>query len=359
MLLFVLMHLVASVLAENAGLSRKALKFMIYMLLLYAGSVSFLDSPRKVVVVLKLYLLSFAWYGLQGLPRGVVAWHPLLANEDSYGPLMGISLAFSFFFAMAVRSRGWRLFAWAMVPLSALGVVVSFARGAALAAGAVLLHIVARSPRRVAAVASLALGAIVLLPVAALMLPLDTYLEELGTISEGKGAGTGKTRWVLWRLALGVFQESPLYGVGANNFGVVASRMFEPEDLEQTWHSAEQLYLVALHNPHVQILAEEGLVGFGLWIAMIVGFFKQTRRLQRDQAVARWTEQGGQAVDLRLAARGLEAAMIGFLANSIFYNQLYIHWFWSLLSISSVMTVLAASSSTAASETRPSHRPLP
>jgi O-antigen ligase len=342
LVVFVLMHLAASALAENAGLPRNSLRFMVYMLLLFAASMSLLDSPSKVVVVLKLYLLSFAWYGLQGMPQGLVAWHPLLANEDSYGPLMCLSLAFSHFFASATRSRRWQWFGRVMVPLSILGVALSFARGAALAAAAVLLHIVIRSPRKAATLGGLALAALLLLPAVALMIPLDAYIEEMKTISEGKDEGTGRARWVLWKLALDVFAQSPLYGVGANNFGVVASRIATPEQLAGAWDDPAQLYMIALHNPHVQILAEEGLIGFALWASMIVGFFRRTQHLQTQQSIARWAQRGGEALNLRAIAWGLEGTMLAFLANSVFYNQLYIHWFWSLLTIASVLAALVA-----------------
>lgn len=337
LILFVLLHLGASVFAENAGYSRDALKFMLYMVMLLASSVLFLDSPSKMIIVLKLYLLSFVWYSLQGLPNGRVTWHPLLANEDSYGPLMVISMAFSYFFALATSSRRWRLLARGIFFLSILGVVVSFARGASVAAGVVLLHILLRSPSRAKTLTGLVLATIVLLPVAALIVPLGPYIKEVQSSSEGD-----PVREALWRLAWDVFQESPLYGVGAFNFGVVAAKITVFDPTRTVGPDPAQLYSFAVHNAYLQILAEEGIIGITLWIGMVVGFFRRIRRLQTEGAIARWRGRGGEGVDLCLISRGLEGAMVGYLVNSVFYNQLYIHWFWSLVTIAYVLSGLAS-----------------
>ncbi len=337
LILFVLMHLGASLLAENAGFSRDAFKFMVYMLVLVAGSVSFLDSPSKLIVILKLYLLSFAWYGIQGMPSGRVVWHFLLANEDSYGPLMVLSMPFAYFFALATSSRRWRLLAGGVFVLSILGVVASFAKGAFLAAGAVLLYILLRSPQKGRTLAGLMLGAIVLLPVAALILPLDAYIEEMKTLSQGDEART-----TLWQLAWNVFRESPLWGVGASNFGVVAARITSFDAVRAVKSDPAQLYGIAVHNPHMQILAEEGIIGITLWIGMIAGFFRWNRRLRTGDASALWRKRGGEDLDVQMIARALEGAMVGYLATSVFYNQLYIHWFWSIVTIAYVLSGLTS-----------------
>jgi hypothetical protein len=33
----------------------------------------------------------------------------------------------------------------------------------------------------------------------------------------------------------------------------------------------------------------------------------------------------------------LEAAMVGYLVTSVFYDQLYVHWFYSLLAVNVVL----------------------
>jgi hypothetical protein len=90
----------------------------------------------------------------------------------------------------------------------------------------------------------------------------------------------------------------------------------------------------------MQILAEEGLIGIAVWLVMLVGFVRRNARLRRPEAQARWLARGGQAFDLRAVSLALDGAMLGWLGCSIFYNQLYVHWFWSLITMSYALTVI-------------------
>lgn len=333
LLIWVSLHAAAAVLAENAGYSRDAFKFMLYMLVLFAASVSYLDSPSTLITVLKLYLLSFVWFGVQGLPKGLVWWHPLLANEDSYGPMMVIGMALSYFFALATASALWRWIARTLFLVSLLGVVVSFARGAAVAAAVVLTHIVLRSPQRTKTLGALIVGALLLMPVAALIVPMDAYIEELRSTAEGDDART-----TLWQLAWNVFKTSPLYGVGASNFGVVASKISAFDWTRAVAPDPAQLYRFAVHNAYMQILAEEGLIGIALWGGMIAAFVRWNAALRTERARVLWNSGGGSELDLPMIARGLEGAMLGYLCTALFYNQIYIHWFWSLLILCYALT---------------------
>ena len=339
LILFVLLHLGASVFAENAGYARGAFKFMLYMTILLASSVTFLDTPSKMISVLKLYLLSFAWFGVQGIPGGRVVWHPLIANEDSYGPLMVISISFSYYFALATSSRRWRWIARGIFFLSVLGLMVSFARGAALAGTSVLLYLVMRSPHKFRTIAGLTIAAALLLSVAAMIFPLDSYIAEIQSSSEGD-----LVRETLWRLAWNVFQQSPVYGVGAANFGIIAAKITDFDSIRGVWSDPAQLYNMGVHNAYFQILVEEGIIGIMLWIVMIFGFFRRTMHIEAAGKIVPWRGPGGDTLDMRMISRGLEGAMIGYLASGFFYNQLYIHWFWSLVTIAYVLGGLASPS---------------
>ena len=328
--LFLLMHLSASIFAENAGLSRNGFKYMFYVTLLGVSTATLINVPAKLDYILKVYLLSFAWFGLFGdFSGGKVWWHQLLGNEDSFGPLMVMAMPIGFFFAQSTRVPLWRRIGRLVFGLGILGLVVSFARGAAVAGAAVLLYILVFSPNKTRTFVSLMVAAIILIPLVAYFVPLDAYLKEVGTSSGGD-----PVRAHLWGLAVRVWKTSPWVGVGVNNFGVIGELIATPEDDAMVWGS---IYFRAVHSTGFQILAEEGLVGIGLWLTMIVGFFWRTRQLCRKEAVTAWRALGGAEFELVHLTRGLEGAMLGFLLTSIFYNQLYIHWFWSLLTLAFVL----------------------
>jgi O-antigen ligase len=333
LILFTLHHLVASVVAQNAGLSRSPLKFMIYVLILFASSVVFVNSPPKANVILKLYLLSFVWFGLQGLQTGGrVVWHSLLANEDSYGPLMVMLMPISFFFALATSSATWRWIARVAFAIAVVGVIVSFARGAALTAAVVFLYILLRTPNKPKSFMFIMVAAIILMPMAGSLVKFDAFTAEVASSTEGDPA-----RMAIWKMAWLVFKSSPIFGVGAANYGVVGAQVATPDIQLQM---GAGLYMLATHNAYLQILAEEGLIGIAIWITMLVSIFRWNRYLRTRQAEAIWLQKGGEHLKLRLISLGLDGSMLAFLGTAVFYNQLYIHWIWSLLIISYVLYCL-------------------
>jgi O-antigen ligase len=263
---------------------------------------------------------------------------------------MVMSMAFSYFFSIATVSRAWRWIARGVFLLSILGLMCSFARGAGLAGALVIGYVMMYSPHKLRMLAGMLLAGIVVAGVASTMIPLDAYIEEIMSSAEGD-----PFRMVLWGLAWRVFLESPIYGVGAGNFGVIASMITDQSMIAGFLNSPGNLYMFSLHNFALQILAEEGVIGVTVLIVMIAGFFWRMRRIQSKDAIIKWNSLGGEGFDLRAIARGLEGAMIGFLATSIFYNQLYIHWFWSLITIGYVLAGIVSPAAQRVSTSRTSH----
>jgi O-antigen ligase len=338
--LFLLLHVLALFYAENRGYVFGSLKTMFYIFATCVAVAALANTPARVVTLLRIYLLGFVWYGLQGLPSGRVAWHTLMANEDSYGPLMVIGLGFSYNFAAATRARSWRLLAHATALLCCVGVVRSFARGAVLSFALVLglLWLRARHKLRAFALSLVAVG--VTLVAIDVIFPEGEFWAEMRTISEGTEAGTGQTRWIMWKMALQIFAHHPIFGVGAGNFGVNASQEISYDPSRPEFGDPARLYNMALHNLYMQILSEEGILGFALFCWMTLDCFLRLRRLRTAPALATWHRRGGE-MDLRSLSFALELSMIAFLANAVFYNQLYIHWFWTLVTLAFTLTRVA------------------
>jgi O-antigen ligase len=333
---FTLLHLLALGYAENRGFTLVPAKFLLYMILTTALVLTIADVPSRLVTLFKIYAVSFIWFGIQGIPSGRVWWHYQLNNEDSYGPLMCIAFGFSYYFALACRSRAWRLVGYVAAGIGCIGVVASFARGAVLSFGATLLTLWLRSPRKFRTLISgLVLAGVTLVAIETLF-PGGAFWAEMQTVtSEGKDEGTGMVRWVMWGLALELWQDHPILGIGASNFGIVAAQTFSDDQdlLRKAYGSASQLWGQQLHNSYIQVLCEEGLVGILVFLGITVGFFRRVWRLRSDAVQAEWRRRGGE-VDVRFLALALELGMIGFLCNGFFYNQMYVHWYWTLLALS-------------------------
>jgi O-antigen ligase len=283
-----------------------------------------------------MFLLSIAWYGVQGLSTGLVSWQTQY-DENGYGALMVLGLAFAFPFARAARMTSWRVVAFATAALGIAGSVVSLARGAFLALIAVAAFLWIRSPRKIYGIFAAAAGIIVLLIVVEVRYPGGTFWVEMSTIDDAAEAPEHQERWVINNLALEVFKRYPVFGVGANNFGPVAARTITPDDNRSAYSNPATVWGRTLHNDYLQVLVEQGVVGFVLYAWMIVDFFRRTSAMRRPDLTRRWRTESGGRLELVLLTIGLEAGMIAYLVTALVYPQLYFHWFYTLITLAGTL----------------------
>jgi O-antigen ligase len=320
---FLVLHTVVLPFVTNRGYAMEPWKLILQMLALYAASLATIDSVRRAQPLMMMFLLHFGWWALHGLPQGRVLWHYTLANEDGYGPLMGMGLGFASFVALGASAKRPRRIAAIIAGLCGIGVVASLARGAFLAGALVLVMIWLRSPRKVAMAGAILLMGIMILIAAEVLFPGGGYWAEMMTISDGYDDPTGGDRRKIWNAGWKVFLRAPLLGVGANNFGSYASETFGWGEGEGHYADPGHLYGRSMHNIYYQLLAEQGLLGSLVFLWILVDFVRRNRALRQPQVVQWWSRTSGGRYDLLTVSLGLEAALVAYLANGYFYDQLY------------------------------------
>jgi O-antigen ligase len=216
------------------------------------------------------------------------------------------------------------------------GVVSSIARGAVLSAGLAMAMLWLRARNKLRLIGGTAVAAAVVAIAMSWLHPGGAFVEEMKTISEGNKAGTGQVRWVLWDLGMDVFADSPLIGVGSYQFGPIAAREIAYDSGRAVLQDPSNLYNAALHNIYVQLLAEFGLIGTGAWLLTLWMFFSDLAAVRRRRSRERWVWRK-YSFDVRDLTYGLECAMVAFVANGFFYNQLHEHWYWTLVTFARVM----------------------
>jgi O-antigen ligase len=339
--------------AENTGMARAYVwKTLLLYYILAVGTLAFVKTAGKVRVLLLLFLGQFLYWSAQGLASEAtmgsttwqpIPWHPILGNTDSFAPLMVIGMGFSYYYAQATRSNRWRWIAFVTGVLCLIGVVAAFTRGASVAAAAVALYICLRAPHKGRAFVWLAVAVAAVWVATSVIYPEGEFWDRLSTItSEGTHAGTGADRWNLWRLGWRVFVERPLFGVGAGNFGTYAFAHVPADDLLGRYaHNRWFLYGRVLHSVHVEVLVELGIVGVACYLWMLVDFWKRNAALRSPALGIAWTRATGGKLDLRIVALGLEAGMVAFLITGCFYDQLFVHWLYSLVTLNGLLYATA------------------
>lgn len=177
-------------------------------------------------------------------------------NVNDLGLVLVLSIPLSVYFLARTKRRAARYLYWAQLALCIAAVGFTASRGALIALAAAFMA-VPLTLRFFSRRARLAAAAIIpaSLVVSALIIPQearDRFLNIGAELTEG----TLTNRTAIWTVALDVYRERPLAGVGAGAFSESAARKLDRP-------------LVA-HNTFLSVLSELGTVG-ALLFATILG----------------------------------------------------------------------------------------
>jgi len=137
------------------------------------------------------------------------------------------------------------------------------------------------------------------------------YWNRISTISETE-QGTAWERQALWASARLMFYDSPIWGVGAHNYGVHLPDYafdWEPDRRMNVWGKA-------VHSTYFQLLAEFGLIGVALIATTLVLNFRCLNR------VVRLGKRKEHLASLGYLASSLRASWVGFLVSATFLSVL-------------------------------------
>ncbi len=185
------------------------------------------------------------------------------------------------------------IYAIAIVPVT-LALLLSFSRGAILLgvpAALLTLGLFAGKTWRRVTIVLLILGALALIPI--LQLPRFSGLFDWSS-------GTTGFRISLWYSTLQMIRESPLLGVGLDNFLYAYRTRFV---LPTAW---EEFNLSHPHNVFLDFAARLGLPGLCLFLWMQFAFWRNLiPNLKSDRP------------EIRTITLGIMASMVNFLAHGL------------------------------------------
>jgi putative inorganic carbon (hco3(-)) transporter len=263
-----------------------------------------------------LYVLrEFQKYYNPGAPvrPGYVVGDP---NYFTLSALLCIPLAFAL---MQERRPRWlRPFAGACLLVMIMAVTVAASRGGFLGLMAAFMFVLWRSKQRLRNFLIVA-ALIVPLSIVAPISPLARLVSP--TYSDAEATDS---RYVLWSAGIRMLQENPLFGVGVGNF----------KPLAPSYQEERRKIQAIAHNTYIQLGAELGLAGLGLFFGVLIAAF---RSLQRTATLA---------VRLRSSllyhsASGIQGGLIGYGVGAFFVSAEFQRLYWFMIFVSIVVATLA------------------
>ncbi|MDX6392153.1 MAG: hypothetical protein QOJ73_3216 [Streptosporangiaceae bacterium] len=153
----------------------------------------------------------------------------------------------------------------------------------------------------------------------------------LSHVTSSVDGGAGRT--TLWDVAWRMASDRAPIGVGLNNFRLVSQDYVRRPGLLRYVGQIESPHVV--HNTYLQLLAETGIPGLGLFLAVILACLASARR-----AVRRFEHLG--LHDLSRLARAVLLASISVLAAQLFQSNGYDTGLWVLLALGPALLAMTA-----------------
>jgi len=227
--------------------------------------------------------------------------------------------------ALSAGLVAWRRETWVLpalacaAPILLYGLVATQSRGG-LIAGAVAIAastiLLPRQRRRILA------GMIPLTAIVALFFTVNP--EAYKRVTQRDGGGTGRSE--LWTIAAHIAADNPVIGIGVNNF-VVREQAYVRR--VGSLEFAQQLVIddpKVVHNMYLQMLAETGIIGLSLFLAMIAAVLRATLRAARE------LERAGNFA-AGTFARSVLVAELAMLTASLFLSNGPDRRYWVLFAL--------------------------
>lgn len=221
-------------------------------------------------------------------------------------------------------SARWLLFA--CIGVLVVGLAATQSRGGAVAAVGAFTAALFVMPRQRTRVVAAGVGIVL---VGALY--FAAYPKALDRLTAADG---GSGRADIWEVAWRITAQHPAAGVGLHNFTVYSPRYVrQPGALNNVDLIAERPH--AVHNTYLELLTETGVVGLGLFLALIA-----TSLAAAWKAAPMFDRRGDQV--LGTLSRGVLVAAVGVLVAAVFVSLGSEPVLWLLLALGPALLTLAA-----------------
>jgi putative inorganic carbon (HCO3(-)) transporter len=261
-----------------------------------------------------------------------------LGDPNFYAQILVMSLPLAIYRVLDERTRNKKLYYLYSVFVLFIAIMFTYSRGAMLALVliAVLIAVDRKVPPHIIALTA-ATFFLVIVP----LLPKEvsdrfSTLNFLGQLGQGTSRSSvrsvgdesfqGRTSEMI--IAVQMFMDHPLVGVGFDNYPVVYQSYSKYLGIDTRTGQREA------HSLYLEVGAETGLMGYigmgGILITTILALNKASKMLL----------QAGRS-DLNSWVKGLRLGVYGYLFTSIFLHQGFPRYLWMLLALSTAAEAVA------------------
>ncbi len=227
--------------------------------------------------------------------------------------LAGTTLALILF----LRQRKWRILTGPLVVLGSIAIMLSLARSSSLVYILLVVWLWWKFRRHRLMPAAFVLAVIL----GAMVLPLipSTYYDRMLTLVEDWDQDKSITARISYnKIGLELLAQHPVLGIGPGQF------QYYYADPEYRFVPSNRLFIARqLHNMYLEVATETGLVGGGLFLAMIIMGGVALHRVRKY----------GATEEIRIYGEAFHYSYVGFMAVSVFMPNEYNKYVWLFIGL--------------------------
>lgn len=306
----------------------KRFRWAIYGVIVGSAILGLFTVIQAVFALQQENFLGFAQVSTAEIADHVDSWRYVgpVNDPNYYAQLLLLGLPLAAIGAIKSSNSGQRAIFVLASGLILTAMLMTVSRGAIVALLAVLVVALRRQRKRllVATVFLILVGlvAVNFLPDVVVSRFLGVY-NDISSVLTGNGFIADKAiagRLAEMEVAIRLFLDHPMFGVGYNNFDSLYQDVARLNSLMSRGEAREA------HNLYLEILAERGLIGFGFFAALI------SLAIWSASVGARICSAGGHRLEGGFAA-ALILSLSAYLATSVFLHEAFSASFWVLISL--------------------------
>lgn len=247
-----------------------------------------------------------------------------LADNNAFGLAVNVCLPILFFLARNEPRRWLSRLLYLCFVSGVISVLLTYSRGGLLGLTVVLAVILLRSRQKVLAALAIAVALALVIALAP-----PKWTQRMGRFAEGNLDATANQRLISWGTAWKFSHDYPMMGGGFDTIGdEYLYRLYQPRALPGG------LTASGPHSIYFELLADQGFVGLGLFVGLLLSCFFT---LRRTRSVARVVPGAGWLVDYTFA---VETSLLAFMTSGAFLGFVYLDLIYQMIGITAVLKVL-------------------
>lgn len=332
---FVITLVYAAQVPELAGHIQEgqlALERVSKILLMTVWAVLLVSSWQRVRYLFLLIAFSIGALALKGAIFGLrtgggsLVWGPpesFLANNNDLG--LAVAMALPMFFYLA-RNEENRLLRWILRILFLCGilcVILTYSRGAMLGLAVVLAVIAVKSRRKLISFFLLLVCAWLVFSFAP-----EAWMGRMSAFLGGQLDNSARSRLWAWSFAWNLAQKYPVTGGGFEAFNANLFRKYAAPPVDPRYE------FQGPHSIYFQMLGEQGFVGLGLFLLLLVCCLLALRKIRRR---VRSHDSPGWLVNY---SHMLETSFLAYMVSGAFLGRAYFDLAYQLVASTIILKIL-------------------